>query len=375
MTINILAYYLSALLSMTHGNMLDHSMMPETCFAATIISTSGTYSCDGPATGNGCNDCTGATHADWYVFTPTCGGTISMSTCGQAANTRLHVYQGSCDGLVKIATYDDECISSGSNNHAVSVQDLEVWAGTNYYFEWDNRWSSAAFDFEFTYDNFCDCKATSTIAYVNETATGHQTGCDWSNAFTDLPSAIESMQEHPSITEIWVSQGTYYPTSGTDRSVSFEITRAVSIYGGFSGTETMKEQRNAMLHECILSADIDKDETIANNSYHLLEIPAAVTGVVIDGFQLTEALADGNATMQEDRGAGIYCLGSAELHNIIFELCQSNYDGASIFLSGNNAQLLLNNVTSTANEAGNLGNTVAVENGATLLLRGSNAIE
>ena len=43
-------------------------------------------------------------------------------------------------------------------------------------------------------------------------------------------------------TEIWVAEGTYKPTTGTDRSATFSLPDGVVIYGGFSGVETARDQ-------------------------------------------------------------------------------------------------------------------------------------
>ena len=43
--------------------------------------TTGTYTADGPSSGNGCYTCYQASHADWFVFTAPADGTIDISSC------------------------------------------------------------------------------------------------------------------------------------------------------------------------------------------------------------------------------------------------------------------------------------------------------
>ena len=77
--------------------------------------------------------------------------------------------------------------------------------------------------------------------YVNASATGSNNGTSWANAYTDLQSALVNKAQ--SGDQVWVEQGTYKPTSGTDRTASFNIPDGVAVYGGFAGTETQLTQR------------------------------------------------------------------------------------------------------------------------------------
>ncbi|RMH10848.1 MAG: hypothetical protein D6698_17240, partial [Gammaproteobacteria bacterium] len=70
------------------------------------------------------------------------------------------------------------------------------------------------------------------VLYVNAAATGVNNGTSWTDAYTDLQDALNSTCT--GITEIWVAAGTYKPTSGTDRSVSFVMKNNLAIYGGFN---------------------------------------------------------------------------------------------------------------------------------------------
>jgi hypothetical protein len=93
-----------------------------------------------------------ASRANWYKFTPTRNGKISINTCNNDVDTRLWVYRGTCAALVPIADSDDDCISGGTALLAVSIQDLAVTAGQTYYFEFDDAGANLDFSFVFTYD-------------------------------------------------------------------------------------------------------------------------------------------------------------------------------------------------------------------------------
>ena len=93
-----------------------------------------------------------ASRANWYKFTPTKNGKISLGTCGEDVDTRLWIYKGTCSSLVKIGESDDDCVSVGVDMFAASVNDLSVVAGTTYYFEWDDFVENTPFSFSFIFD-------------------------------------------------------------------------------------------------------------------------------------------------------------------------------------------------------------------------------
>ncbi len=90
---------------------------------------------------------TGATAGEWYSYTPTSDYSLTITTDlpGTAGNdTRLHIYTGTCGALICAGGDDD----GGSG--LTSLLTLNVTNGTTYIIAFDNRWSSAAFDFQLT---------------------------------------------------------------------------------------------------------------------------------------------------------------------------------------------------------------------------------
>jgi parallel beta-helix repeat protein len=135
------------------------------------------------------------------------------------------------------------------------------------------------------------------VIYVKADATGTKTGLSWADAHTDLQAGLAAAEWGD---EIWVAQGTYKPTTGTLRTVSFELEAGVGLYGGFAGAETEREQRNWEANPTVLSGDIGTTAT-TDNSYHVVvgESPA-----VLDGFTITEGNANGSGSF--DQGGGMY---------------------------------------------------------------------
>ncbi|NLN92059.1 MAG: hypothetical protein GX130_01950 [Candidatus Hydrogenedens sp.] len=108
------------------------------------------------------------------------------------------------------------------------------------------------------------------IYFVNEaTAAATPNGLSWASAFPDIQSAITATQGGG---EIWVAAGTY-----TRPGSLFVVTMAeqVFLYGGFSGNESAREQRDWDAHPTIIDGESERVVVIgANHS-------------VLDGFIIT----------------------------------------------------------------------------------------
>jgi uncharacterized repeat protein (TIGR02543 family) len=161
------------------------------------------------------------------------------------------------------------------------------------------------------------------IIYVKADATGANNGSSWTNAYTDLQSALSLSV---SGNEIWVAKGTYKPSSGTDRAISFQMKDGVNVYGGFSGNETAIEQRNWTTNETILSGNIGAQNVDTDNSYHVM---IGASNTIIDGLIVEKGYADGAEELS--KGAGLYGIGiNLSVKNCLF---RNNYcvnDGAGI---------------------------------------------
>ncbi|MCE9615271.1 MAG: right-handed parallel beta-helix repeat-containing protein [Lentisphaerae bacterium] len=121
------------------------------------------------------------------------------------------------------------------------------------------------------------------VLFVNDDATGAGTGFNWDDAFSDLQDALRAAVAG---NQIWVAEGTYYPTNGTSRSVVFSLKANVTLYGGFSGTESVITARNWKQYPTILSGDIGTLGAVFDNSERLVYATAAAAGAGLDGFIL-----------------------------------------------------------------------------------------
>jgi hypothetical protein len=164
-----------------------------------------------------------------------------------------------------------------------------------------------------------------TIIYVDEDATtGANNGSSWADAFVSLETALATAL---SPQQIWVSEGTYFPsneTGGTgSRYQTFQLQPGVSVYGGFSGIETIISQRNFTTNVTILSGDIGTTGDSTDNCYHVFFHPLTLTpaldaNAVLDGFTISSGNANA-ATLPHNSGGGIYNWGhSPTISNCIF---------------------------------------------------------
>jgi len=155
--------------------------------------------------------------------------------------------------------------------------------------------------------------------YVNVNASGLNNGSSWTNAYTSLETAITNAT---SSNEVWVAAGTYKP-SGTTRTSTFLLKTGLTMYGGFNGTETLKDQRNSKNNVTILSGDVNGNDTATitvaettrqDNLYHVISVRGAAINITVDGFTITGGNANGptltsgtaSAQYYHTRGGAIY---------------------------------------------------------------------
>ncbi|QXD16669.1 T9SS type A sorting domain-containing protein [Rhodocaloribacter litoris] len=208
------------------------------------------------------------------------------------------------------------------------------------------------------------------VLYVKADAVGTGDGTSWAAAYPSLQDALAAAQAGD---EIWVASGTYRPDQGAgltpgDRSASFVLKEGVALYGGFSGTETSREERDWEVNETILSGDLlgnDNDHVAidepsrSENSYHVVAAGSdADSTTVLDGFIVTGGQADGFPP-RTHLGGGMDNAGSPSIRHIVFTGNVAGLGGGM----ANSGEPVLTHVTFQANvssaDGGGMANSYA----------------
>lgn len=214
------------------------------------------------------------------------------------------------------------------------------------------------------------------IRYVKPTATGTGDGSSWDNASGDLQKMIDDLADNnvsQQAGEVWVAAGTYKPQSqlisGMNYSASFRMRDGISVYGGFAGDETSKQERakgtmpwdftnvtvlEAAYYESKLAWTNSK-WTVGSDSRHVVWF-APMSGesdftriTTLDGVTVQGGYAQGNTGLDDfltDRGAGVYMDGAnAYLSNCIVRENYATGNGGGVYLKNGRVQtsLIYNN--------------------------------
>ena len=217
---------------------------------------------------------------------------------------------------------------------------------------------------------------TTRIRYVKPTATGTGDGSSWDNASGDLQKMIDDLADNnvsQQAGEVWVAAGTYKPQSqlisGMNYSASFRMRDGISVYGGFAGWETSKQERakgtmpwdfknvtvlEAAYYESKLAWTNSK-WTVGSDSRHVVWF-APMSGesdftriTTLDGVTVQGGYAQGNTGLDDfktDCGGGVYMDGAnAYLTNCIVRENYATGNGGGVYLKNGRVQtsLIYNN--------------------------------
>jgi predicted outer membrane repeat protein len=200
-------------------------------------------------------------------------------------------------------------------------------------------------------------------------------GPTWDDAFDNLHDALEAAEDNEGADDIWVAEGTYYPTERMNpndpRSVTFHFDDEdpVKIYGGFptGGGDNTFGARDIYANPTILSGDIDQDDAYGtfpddiwddrdDNAYHVLlgsRTGDAMDGARVDGFTIIGGTADG-ADTYEQLGGGA-ARGGDMFVRCTFCWNRAKEGGGAFFANDNDVIIyncrFYNNLTAAAEES------------------------
>ncbi len=172
------------------------------------------------------------------------------------------------------------------------------------------------------------------VLFVDEAATGGNSGSNWENALTSLADAFAIAGANPAIDSILVATGTYYPehfagNGSHPRDIAFVLPANVKVLGGYPSGGGIRHVSN---HPVVLHGDIDKNNIPDDGNVSHVVIAAGDLGTAeLDGFTIT----GGNA---------------ASLNTITVNgKPVGHHQGGAIYTEG--ASIVIRNCTFTGNQA------------------------
>ncbi|MCC6463627.1 MAG: SprB repeat-containing protein [Saprospiraceae bacterium] len=225
------------------------------------------------------------------------------------------------------------------------------------------------------YLGFASPSFSQTIWHVRAGASSATAdGMSWATAIPNLHDALYAALPGD---QIWIAEGSYKPSSGSDRFATFTLPDGVQLYGGFAGTETQLAQRDWLAHPTLLSGDIGVPGDSTDNSFGILYATQTGFNTRVDGliFEWGNANNPDNLNVfnheRTHSGSAIYLNGQGSGHvgylsiaNCTFRRNRSDYFGA-VYANGRDngkVSVRVENCRFERNTANYQGAGLAVEN-------------
>jgi len=244
----------------------------------------------------------------FYGFTTSKDLNIGLSLCtGTAFDSQVFLLNSNGDVL---ASNDDFCGTQSA------LENIQIPAGQyTIVVSGKNAADAGLFSLKL--------ETTNIIWHVKPAGNDFNDGLAWGTAFQTLQQALLVAEAGDSI---WAAEGTYKPTTGTDRSISFVMKNGVAILGGFpnSGNPDMGD-RDWAANQTILSGDLtgddgpnfanygDNSQHVISNFYNYLDSTA-----VLDGFTVTGGYAECCGGYNGYGGGMLNVFASPDVRNCIF---------------------------------------------------------
>ena len=202
--------------------------------------------------------------------------------------------------------------------------------------------------------------AVSPTVYVKASASGGNNGTNWTNAYTDLQSALTALSGGGTI---WIAAGTYKPGSGSPtRSSTFSLPNGITIYGGFAGTESNISERNIASNATILSGDIGTADVTTDNVYHVAT--SSSVNATLDGVTITAGRANGGGA-NDNGGAVNFTAGTLTIKNSKVTNNYCGFSGGAIYVDGSATALNLTNCLFADNTSNDYAGAIGLNAGGT----------
>lgn len=180
-----------------------------------------------------------------------------------------------------------------------------------------------------SYSNVVSAFIHGSIIYVNQNATGNNTGASWQHALKSLGRALD---ESTLDQEVWVAKGTYTSDGW--------ITYSKGIYGGFAGTETELSQRNFHQNKTIMTGETGVPNDLTDNTEMIIRVTGLLDGFTIRGAKTTGVgLYNGhlqNCIVEENNnGVGVGGEGVTKMNKCIIRNNSTGISASGVLKIGN----------------------------------------
>lgn len=177
------------------------------------------------------------------------------------------------------------------------------------------------------------------VRFVNGAlATGAGDGTSWANAYRGPSALAQAMTASVLGDEIWVAAGTYRAGTAGVRTATHTLKNGVGVYGGFAGTETIRDQRNLAKFSSVVTGDQLLNDSgalnLTDNSYHVIVASGAGSTSVFDGFVIRGGNANGANASDQDKGGGMLIVGSGSpvVRNCTFISNRCTFGGGAVYI-------------------------------------------
>lgn len=193
------------------------------------------------------------------------------------------------------------------------------------------------------------------IIYIDADATGSNDGSSWNNAYSNLRDALVSSNDNE---EYWIAEGTYFITNTDDINSYLAVTSSIEVYGGFSGNETERSQRDWATNPVVWSGNIGDPDLNTDNSRSLIRFfsgNSLIDGIIIEevvhtdsgdsGSRTLTVLADAEFTMRNSifrsnvgwNNSAILSSGTTTIENCLFHDNHQLSGGSMVSVGGGGA--------------------------------------
>ncbi|MBQ0157377.1 MAG: hypothetical protein KBT22_12535, partial [Bacteroidales bacterium] len=225
------------------------------------------------------------------------GTSISYSMIEGGANG-----VGNIDGGKSGAAFEN----AAKGDYSLSATSLCINAGTEVSDSLDLKGNARTFsdavDMGAIESPYTERSKVGTVIYVKSGSEG--SGTDWDDALGEISDAISLASSTGRTHQIWVAAGTYYGDTSLVSAIS--LSAGVSLYGGFAGTETSLDERDAATNTTVIDGRYKRRCIIQNYDF------ADSLAIVVDGFTIQ------NGYMKSSAGVNAKTMSNTTFSNCIF---------------------------------------------------------